>query len=660
MFLGKSKKTNVKKKTSMDKTKNNNPKVVKENKKIDDKEKNIAANITNDINIENTDDMSYDFVSNKEKKKKKRSFLITSFLTILVLLSIVLLIFNVFKTKSISSVISSFIILLFSLIFTSIISTNQTSKKGTKFFAIVLLIIYLGYNSFNNFDIKSFSNNKVMKDLVGLSLTDAMKWSSSNNIELNQIYEYSDLVNEYLVISQDVKAGSKLNGVTNVTISISEGPNPYKDVVVPNMIDWDVDRVLAFIEENHLTNVNVEFVSSDKLENTVISQSKSGNLKRNDEINLVFSYGEERRYDEVKLQDLTDMSEFRAIFYLKQYGIKYDVSRDFSKDIKRGNIMKQSIKAGTVVKINSEDEKTLIITVSKGCEIKVPDLTKYSIDEITDWIIKNKLKVEFNDKYDDSVKINSVIDASYKEGDIIEEGSLVTITLSKGKIAMKEFTSFNDFREWSEKYGIAYEEQHEFSDSVEAGKVISYSYNSGDTIKNGDTIIVTISDGRKISVPNVKGINKDSVINKLKKANLNYSFVYKYSDSVAEGISINQSISPGSDVCEGTTITVTISKGKAPANNNNNNNNGGNTNQCVPTTYSITRDLNNIFMNYSGFDSVKGALQSFFASNYPGVKINVVGVSDTGMSSGSYVGGIGPGSTITSCNSSAYVIQIAQ
>ena len=52
-------------------------------------------------------------------------------------------------------------------------------------------------------------------------------------------------------------------------------------------------------------------------------------------------------------------------------------------------------------------------------------------------------------------------------------------------------------------------------------------------------------------------------------------------------------------------------------------------------------------------------LLSFFSSNYPNVKINVVGVDGGDATSGSYIGGIGPGSQITSCGDT-YTIQIAR
>ena len=125
----------------------------------------------------------------------------------------------------------------------------------------------------------------------------------------------------------------------------------------------------------------------------------------------------------------------------------------------------------------------------------------------------------------------------------------------------------------------------------------SFHLKSGYTIKNNDTIIVTISDGKKISVPNVKGLTKNEATTKLKNANLGYSFVYKYSNSVAKGKVISQSISAGSEVSAGTTVTVTISDGKAPTRNNStsnrNNNSGGSNNNPAPACENIEFFISN-------------------------------------------------------------------
>ena len=47
------------------------------------------------------------------------------------------------------------------------------------------------------------------------------------------------------------------------------------------------------------------------------------------------------------------------------------------------------------------------------------------------------------------------------------------------------------------------------------------------TIKNDDTIIITISQGEKTKVPNVVGKTKEDAIKVLEKAKLKYNFVYE-------------------------------------------------------------------------------------------------------------------------------------
>ena len=90
---------------------------------------------------------------------------------------------------------------------------------------------------------------------------------------------------------------------------------------------------------------------------------------------------------------------------------------------------------------------------------------------------------------------------------------------------MPTFKNIDQFYQWADKYGIKYEVRHEFSSEVEAGEIISFSYKKGAVIKNDDAIVVTISDGVKVEVPNVIGLTKSDATKKLKNAGLNYNFV---------------------------------------------------------------------------------------------------------------------------------------
>lgn len=515
------------------------------------------------------------------RKEKKHPFL--NFFLFLTLLSslvyfFITLSFGQNHNSFFTTLISSVVLVFFSILFVSICITNPNRKKGTMFLGSFFLLVFNIFGSLTLTNIITIPSFGYLEDFTGKSLTEVVSWAAKNNVTLVQDYEYSDMVPAYSIISQNYDSNSKIKDIEELEIAVSEGPNPDKEIIVPDMDGWDSDRVIRYVEDNYLTNVDVEFIESDKAKDTVIEQSATGSMKRSDEMKLTFSLGEELDNSDVQVIDLTGKSEFEAVFYLKQHRISYDIERDFSKKIERGKVAGQSIEAGDTVPVNSDNH--LVLTISKGKSIKVPNLKKMTMVEITEWVIENKLKLEFTDQYDDSVKENQVIDANYHKGDEVEQGTVIKVVISKGSLVMREFKTLEEFRSWADKYGISYEEKHEFSKDVSQGEVISYSYKKGDVIKNGDSIIVTISDGEERKVPNIIGMSKKEAIDALEEVGLNYNFVMQNSTKEKNTV-IKQSISAGSTVSDGTTITVTLSNGKQTEyreedNSNNSNSGSGN------------------------------------------------------------------------------------
>lgn len=582
-----------------------------------------------------------DFVKKIENKKTKDKKEKNTIINILVILTIISCLGyfggTILNGVNLKDIVLALLLLLFTVFFVSVSVTNPSKKKGSNILALIVLIIYQAFGCLVMFNIIKMPTIKVMENLVDKSLSSAVKWTTDNKIDLEQIYEYSDVVSEYHVIYQNVKPGTKLKNVKKLILTISEGPNPSKEIIIPSMIGWESETVLKYIEDNHLTNIKVEFVKSTSKANTLIEQSKSGNVRRNEEIKFVFSYGEERDFSEIKLSNLTNKSKYEAMFYLAKNGIKYEFVYDFSDSIKKDNVISQNVEAGTMISLTGENVVMVKVTISKGPKIIVPDLKAMSVEEVTSWIIKNKLKVEFKDAYDENIAENKIISASHNKGDAVSEGTVITVTISNGKLRMPSFKSLSEFREWATKYNINYDEQHEFSDSVAIGEVIKYSYKKGDTIKNNDTIIVTISDGKKISVPSVIGLTKSTAEAKLKSAGLNYNFVYRYNSSVEQGKVSNQSISAGSTVSAGTTVTVTISNGKAPSNNGNGGNSGG-------TTPTPTPSCENIYFFIQGGNTGSQVLSATKSAN---PKFNITATFVDSCSNGDSVSG-------SVCNASSY------
>ena len=574
----------------------------------------------------------------EKKEIKEKTFTIsTLFFLFTIICSFIYFIYSlIFKSPSIMGVISSFLLTLFSIGFLVVCITSRRKHKSILFLCSILLIGFFITSSFGANQSVSISSNRV-QNFSGKSLMEAVKWANSNKIQLVQQYEYSDMVPEYEIIGQSVPVGTKIQDIDEIIISISEGPNPYKEIVIPSMITWDTERVLNFIKTNYLSNVSVDFVESDSLKDTVIEQSKSGNLRRNDEIKLVFSYGDEGNSDEVSLLDFTNMSRFEAEFFMRQHKLNYSFEEKYSDTIKKGYVSGQSVSAGEKLKVNGDK---ITLTISKGPQIKVPDLTKMTVTELTEWAMENRLKLEFYDQYDESVKSGKVIKADSKEGDIVQQGTTIKVYVSLGKLKMQKFKTVDAFYSWADKYEIKYEVQHEFSDTVAAGEVIRYSYKKGETIKNDEVIVVVISDGAKKGVPDLSGLSKNAAISKLENAGLNYNFIYR-SSSASKNTVIAQSISAGSEVSQGTTVTVTLSSGQSSNNNSGNNNSGGNNsgNNNTPSpepSPSSTPTCNNVtvYIDGSMIDSTPSVACSMIKSAYPSLNFSCSYIRDDGLPNG--------------------------
>ena len=623
-----------KKKNTSSKNKNYESNTFEDEIMVINEVKKDEEEVKEEVKIEKKED------NNKERNNSKKIVVKKSpgtnlLLCLLVIVSLIqFIIILISKDSSISDLINNLIITIFTVLFSIVGITYKRNNKKLLLVSGLILLSYFILNINNTFSFVK-SPISVVPDFSNRSLTEVMKWASKNNILVNQDYEYSDMIQEYRVISQSVDSGKSVSGIKEIDISISDGPNPYKEIIVPSMIGWDDERVINFVKDNYLENVNVEFVKSSKPVDTVIEQSSSGNLKRNDELKITFSYGEELGYEGYNLMDFTNKSKFEIEFFMKQHQLKYEFEYVFSSKIKRGFGVKQNIEPGVKVNVNDTVVK---VSISKGPKIIVPDLSKMSVNEITEWAIKNKLKLDFKDSYDDTVKEGEIIKTDKNEKDVLEQGTVVTVTLSRGNLKMPKFTSMNDFREWADKYGITYEEKHEFSDKVAIGEIIGFSYDEGDTIKNGDSISVTISDGKQVEVPNVVKSSKKDAISKLENAGLTYNISYKYSDSVQKDKVISQSISAGSKVGTGTTVSIIISNGKKPASSSNNNNGGGSStpkpNPSPVTPPAPVCENVTVYIQPSFISNIPETTCNSVKAAYPKLKFSCSYVSNPGLANG--------------------------
>ncbi|MEG1597799.1 MAG: PASTA domain-containing protein [Bacilli bacterium] len=467
---------------------------------------------------------------------------------------------NSFKViNQLSTVVSISIMSIFVIFFLYICITNDNLNKKYIVIASILLTAYSGFNLLNDIGILKLPNQIVLENFTNKNISYALKWGKENKININQNYEYSDTVKEYNIISQNVNPNTLIKNVKNLSLIVSSGPSYKKDVLIPSMIGWKFDDVMNFIESNYLINVDIEFIISNEEKDTVINQEGSGNLVRDHKISLVFSKGKEEDIKDINIKDLSNKSLFYSTTYLKRYSINYELVYEYDKDIKKDYVIKQNIK-DTVIKVATDK---VVLTISKGSKIIVPNLLKMKVEDITAWIIENKLKVEFNDSYDDNIKIGFIISSNIKEKEEIEEGYLVKLVVSKGSLKLEKFDTVKEYKDWFLKYNVLYEEVYEFNNDVKKGNIIKLSKDYNSEIKKEETITIYISQGVAVKLPNFIGKSKNEISKICNNLDINCNFIYGgFSDTVKYNIATNQSKTAGSEIVMGTSISITLSKGE--------------------------------------------------------------------------------------------------
>lgn len=206
------------------------------------------------------------------------------------------------------------------------------------------------------------------------------------------------------------------------------------------------------------------------------------------------------------MPDLTDMTEEQAIAALKKAELGYKSEKQSSNTVKEGNVISASVEYGTVVAKNT----TVKIQISQGGEsVNMPeDLVGKTKDEAIEEL--NKLN------------LNLTYDTQYKE-----------------------------------------------DSNVAMDVIISTSPEAPAQIKYGDTITLNVSKGADSSsdsiVPAIIGLTQDAAKTSLTSAGLTLGNVAEqYSDSVTEGLIINQDVKANEKLPAGSSVNIVVSKGVEP------------------------------------------------------------------------------------------------
>ncbi len=193
-------------------------------------------------------------------------------------------------------------------------------------------------------------------DLKGKSADDAQKALSQAGLNGKQgDTVYSDDVSEGAVASQDTSAGSKANKGDTIVYHLSKGS---EKVSIPNVVGMTQANATSKLESAGFS-VNVTTSASDDVDKgNVIKQSDTGTAKKGSTITITVSSGA----SSVQVPSVVGKTESDAGSALEKAGFKYDIQREPSSTVAKGNVIRQSPSSGASAKKGD----TITIYVSTG------------------------------------------------------------------------------------------------------------------------------------------------------------------------------------------------------------------------------------------------------------------------------------------------------
>lgn len=211
-----------------------------------------------------------------------------------------------------------------------------------------------------------------------------------------------------------------------------------------------------------------------------------------------------------------------------------------------------------------------IVELVNPNDVQIPDLVNKTQDEAEQIVKELKLKlVVKSEEYNENVEEGKIIsqDPAYQENYTIKEHSEISVVVSKGTETVEVPDVVGKTREEAEKLlkdaGLVAEITEENDEKVEAGIVLSQDIEDGETVNKGSTVKLVVSKGSgivNVEVPSLVGKTEQEARNLLTEAGLKVNVVNDEDESKNDGVVLRQSRDAGTEVQEGTTITITVNK----------------------------------------------------------------------------------------------------
>ncbi|MFV0529234.1 MAG: Stk1 family PASTA domain-containing Ser/Thr kinase [Lachnospiraceae bacterium] len=216
---------------------------------------------------------------------------------------------------------------------------------------------------------------------------------------------------------------------------------------------------------------------------------------------------------------------------------------------------------------NSDSDANATETQGTTEQVEVPSIVGLTEESAKTTLNDLGLGLKFTEEeYSDTIEAGLISSQETAAGTLVDTATTINYKLSKGpaQTVVPEVAGMSqgEAEQILNELGLVVSTSKEFSDTVTEGNVIASDPTAGTTVAVGSAITIAISMGEQyesFSVPNVVGLAQADA--KTQLAALDVTVTSEYSDTVAAGVVIAQSIPADTRVDKGSAITISVSSG---------------------------------------------------------------------------------------------------
>lgn len=364
--------------------------------------------------------------------------------------------------------------------------------KGTVGFVAVAICTFMvcvltGVISFKEGTLSAVivtAGNTIVPNVVNTTVEVAEAKSSNKKLKIQIVgKEYSDEIEEGIILSQNIAGGDVVEEDTVLEVVISAGK---ESVFMSSLIGKTKEEAIAWLEQNSI-KYTIEEIESMSAPGTVASQSVAADEKiaKGDTVVLQISTGISgiNSETEVIMPDLTKLTYTEAQKQMEELGLYLSIEASvYDMKVAKDKIISQSVVSGST--LHQGDSVTVVVSLGKE-QVRVP-YVQYETEANAKQMIANAgLMANVKYEYSETVKQGIVIKQGVEKDKLVNMGSTIEIVVSLG--AQSTQTTQNKNTKWSgwveslpagvdnSKYDIETKTQ--------------YSYREKSTITNSDSTL---------------------------------------------------------------------------------------------------------------------------------------------------------------------------